>query len=329
MPLIQSSYRPGRWLRGEHLETIIPAQTRPLPRVRYHRERIETPDEDFLDLDWSYASGADRSERLVILSHGLEGSSDGKYIRGTARVFNAAGWDALAWNCRGCSGEINRLPRTYHSGISDDLGLVIDRVLGDKTLRMYRTIVLVGYSMGGNITLKYLGEKGAKVSKRIKRGVAFSVPCSLHGCSIALARPANRIYMMNFLISLRRKIRDKRRQFPDLFQVSDRELRRIKTFREFDDRFTAPLHGFQDAADYWERASSNPFLAKIRVPTLLVQARNDPFLNEDCFPEEIARGSKHLFLEVPDHGGHVGFSAYPENGDYWSERRALAWAESR
>ncbi len=323
MPLVDSAYAPGRFPRGPHLETILPATFRLVRGINFYRERMETPDGDFLDLDTVRASAAGPSDRMVILSHGLEGHTRRPYILGMARAFLAHGWDALAWNCRGCSGEPNRTPGFYHSGASHDLSAVIDRVIKDRTLRHYRRICLVGFSMGGNITLKYLGEKSAGVNPRIQGAVAISAPCDLAGCSAALARPENRIYMANFLASLRAKIKLKKKMFPDRFRIALREIQSIRTFREFDDLFTGPLHGFRDAADYWDRCSGNRFLPRIRVPTLLLNARNDPFLAESCFPEEAARKSKHVFLETPARGGHVGFSAATRAGLFWSERRTL------
>lgn len=331
MPLIETTYRPGSFPRGAHIETLLPALLRFVRGVRYERERIATADGDFLDLDWAYARSSgvttEPSARgLVILSHGLEGHSRRPYILGMARAFLGAGRDVLAWNCRGCSGEVNRLPGSYHSGSSDDLGAVVDRVLKDPALERYVDIALVGFSMGGNITMKYLGEQKGRVSKRIKKAVALSVPCDLAGCSVALARRENRLYMANFLTTLRAKAKIKKDMFPETITASLKEIKAIRTFREFDDMFTGPLHGFGDAAGYWQACSGNRFISGIRVPTLLVNARNDTFLNADCFPEAAARKSKYLYLETPERGGHVGFSADTRYGLYWSERRALEWA---
>ncbi len=277
----------------------------------YERERIETPDGDFLDLDWARV-GADR---VVVISHGLEGSTDRAYVRGMARALNRHAWDALAWNLRGCSGEPNRLLRLYHSGATEDLDAVVQHAL-----RHYDHVALVGFSLGGNMTLKYLGERGDAVDARVRRAVAFSVPVDLAASSVRLGAWENGLYMRYFLRSLRRKVRAKASRFPG--EIDAAGLRRIRDFRGFDDRYTAPLHGFEDAEDYWRRSSSRPFLSAIRTPTLLVNAADDPFLAPACYPIDIARESERLRLEIPAHGGHVGFVCFGEDGAFWSERRA-------
>lgn len=313
MPLIEpSTYAPPRWLRGGHAQTIYPALFRRAPWITRERERIETSDGDFLDLDWARSG---RSDRVAVLSHGLEGDSRNAYVQGMAGALVRAGWDVVAWNCRGCSGEPNRLLRSYHSGATEDLAAVVDHALAGSR---YARLALVGFSLGGNITLKYLGDLGSGVDSRVDRAVVFSVPCDLAASSRALESGANRIYMDRFLVNLRAKIREKMRRFPG--EVSDAGLDAMRTFREFDGAYTAPLHGYRDAEDYWARASSRPVLGRITIPTLLVNARNDPFLPAECFPEVEARESAHFHLEAPRDGGHIGFTA---RGEYWSERRAV------
>ncbi|RYD45776.1 MAG: alpha/beta fold hydrolase, partial [Verrucomicrobiaceae bacterium] len=241
MPVVSSNYRAPAWLRGGHMQTIVPALFRRVPQVTTRRERIELPDGDFLDLDWA-TSGSDR---LVILSHGLEANSQATYIQGMAGALQRRGWDVLAWNYRGCGGESNRLLKFYHSGASDDLAHVVQHAL---EVHPASQIDLVGFSLGGNMTLKYLGEREAV--PRLHRAVAFSVPCDLACSSARLSLPINRnLYMRRFLVSLRRKLAEKRPRFPD--QIDLRGAGKIRDFRGFDDRFTAPLHGFKDAADYW------------------------------------------------------------------------------
>ena len=319
MPFIEnSSYKPPRFLTGAHLETIFPSLFRRVKEPSYRRERIEIPDGDFLDLDWS----GPKSERLVILCHGLEGSSEGAYIKGMANAFNQEGWQALAWNFRGCSGEDNRLFRSYHSGATEDLHHVVSHALKKKHIK---EIVLLGFSLGGNMTLKYVGEKGSRLSKRIKKAVAFSVPCDLQACSHQLARPGNRIYMWRFMRTLKAKSLIRSRNFPE--QLDTAPLLKMKTFLEFDDYYTAPAHGFQDAVDYWTSCSSRQFLSRIRIPTLLVNAHNDPFLAPSCYPVQEARNSSSFFLEIPRRGGHVGFAAFKNKGRYWSESRALEFIQ--
>ena len=312
MPLLSSStYRPPWGLANGHLQTILPVLFRRVPLITRERERIETPDRDFLDLDWNRDH---RSASLVIITHGLEGNSANASVQGMAAAFHRAGWDTLAWSLRGCSGELNRLLRTYHSGAWEDLHCVIERAAGT-----YHHIALVGFSIGGNLTLKYLGDHGESIHPSIKGAVAFSVPCDLASSARALESPVNRIYMHHFLRNLRRKIRAKAAAFPEA--ISMKGLDRIRTFREFDGTYTAPLNGFLSAEDYWAKASSKPSLPGITVPTLLVNALNDPFLGPECFPRDEARAHPNLHVELPHGGGHLGFIT-PRN-EYWSESRAV------
>jgi len=317
MPLVRSSsYAPPLGVRNPHLQTIVAGRVRRVDGVRYDRERISTPDGDFLDLDWSRV-GADR---VAVISHGLEGSADRAYVRGMVRTLNRRGWDALAWNLRGCSGEPNRRLRLYHSGATEDLDAVVQRALAD-----YDHVALVGFSLGGNMTLKYLGERGDTAP--VDRAVALSVPVDLAASSVALARWENGLYMRYFLRSLRRKVHVKAQQFPG--EVSTDGLAAIRDFQGFDDRYTAPIHGFEDADDYWRQSSSKQFLDAIRVPTLLINAADDPFLTPDCYPTEIAQRSDHFWLEMPRHGGHVGFVTFGHDGAYWSEERTADFLDGQ
>ena len=314
MPLIEnSSYRAPSWLPGGHLQTIYPALFRPVALVTHAAERLELADGDFIDLKWS----GHGSSRLAILSHGLEADSTTGYIQAMAAALIRRGWDVLAWNFRGCGGEPNRLLRMYHSGATEDLQAVISHALASHPAE---SIDLIGFSLGGNLTLKYLGESPAALSPRLHRAVAFSVPCDLACSSRELATRANWLYMERFLREMRRKIRVKNRMFPDQLDLTG--LRRIRTFQEFDDRYTAPIHGFKDAADYWARNSSRQFLPQITLPTLLVNAANDPFLGPGCYPREEAAASGYFHFESPATGGHVGFVTFGKNGEYWSETRA-------
>ena len=316
MPLIpNSSYVPPKWFTSGHAQTVFPTLARCVRGVRYTRERLELKDHDFLDLDWSLA-GNTRSRRVVIISHGLEGDSNRVYVTGMVRAMNRSGWDAVAWNFRGCSGVPNRIFRLYHSGLSEDLDAVVHHVR-----KWYDVVVLVGFSLGGNLTLKYLGELGEDAPPRgVRGGAVFSVPCDLGASSDRIASPENRFYMRRFLQDLRGKILMKAAQYPEKISVNGFD--RIRTFREFDDRYTAPMHGFRDAADYYEQCSSGPWVSRIRVPTLLVNALDDPFLTQDCSPVEAARLSSDFHLELPNQGGHVGFIDFKRGGDYWSESRA-------
>ncbi len=320
MPLIQTSgYRAPSWLPGGHLQTIFPALFRRMAQVTDRSERLELPDGDFVDLKWAGNS----STRLAILSHGLEADTETGYIQGMAAALVRRGWDVLAWNFRGCGTEPNRLLRMYHSGATEDLHAVVSHALANHPAT---SIDLIGFSLGGNLTLKYLGERPEVLSPRLHRAVAFSVPCDLACSSRSLATRANWLYMERFLREMRRKIRVKDRMFPDRLDLTG--LDRIRTFQEFDDRYTAPIHGFKNAADYWTRNSCRQFLPHITLPTLLVNAANDPFLGPGCYPLEEAAASGFFHFEAPATGGHVGFEAFGKNGEYWSETRAAEFLDA-
>jgi len=311
MPIItQSTYRAPAWLPGGHLQTIHPVLFRNVPVVTERKERLELDDGDFLDLEWA----GNGSEKLAIISHGLEGCSQAKYVQGMAAALLKRGWDVLVWSFRGCGDEPNRLPSFYHSGKTEDLELVIRHAIA---IHSPKRIDLIGFSLGGNLTLKYIGERGTEIDSRIVRAAVFSAPCELACCSAKLSEWQNRIYMERFLKTLRAKVKEKDRRFPGELDIAG--VDRMRTFAEFDDRFTAPLHGFDGAEDYWKRSSSRQFLKHIAIPTLLVSAANDPILGPACYPSADAQESQHFFLEVPKAGGHVGFYA---PGEYWSETRA-------
>ena len=324
LPLLPSSYRAPAYLLGSgHLQTIVPALLRHVPDLTYRREQIELPDGDFLALDWAAAAaviaGPAPARGLAIISHGLEGSSDRAYIRGMARALTRAGLDALAWNYRSC-GEPNRLLRSYHLGDTDDLHHVVGHALGTGR---YEVIYLTGFSAGGNITLKYLGEDAARVPAAVRRAAVFSVPTDLKASSAHIARPQNQVYLRRFLKTLRQKVRAKAAQLPGEIDLTG--LDELRDFAQFDDRYTAPMHGFASAEAYYAHASSGQYLAGIRIPTLLVNAENDPFLPPSCFPRAAAAASESLFLETPRDGGHVGFAEGRPDGVYYSERRAVAF----
>lgn len=316
MPLLtECSYRAPFWLPGGNAQTIGPRFACFVPNLPFIREQLELPDGDFLLLDWLYASGrADApSRKLAVLSHGLEGDSIRSYMRALAIAMTRRGWDVLSRNFRGCGGLMNRLPVLYHSGDTADLDAVA-RYAGS---RGYERIALAGFSMGGNQVLMYLGREAEELPGAVVRAAVVSVPCDLAGCSMELARPRNRIYMEYFLRSLRKKMREKHEVYPDIFPLE--VLDGMKTFKEFDDCFTAPLNGFADAEDYWARASSLPHCRAIRVPALVINAANDPFLSERCFPVEEAEENPALFLMIPRQGGHVGFPTLAGKTVGWLE----------
>jgi predicted alpha/beta-fold hydrolase len=318
MPLIPTStYRPAALLANGHLQTIAASLLRRVPEVQYQRERLELPDGDFVDLDWSLA-GPVPARRVGIISHGLEGDSNRPYVRGMARALNQAGFDALAWNYRGCGGETNRLLRAYHLGDTEDLAKVIWHAIES---RRYPEVFLTGFSAGGNVTLKYLGENAARIPSQVMRAAVFSVPTNLKASSVHISRWQNQIYLRRFMNSLRDKMRVKGAHLPGQLDLS--ELNQLRDFPQFDERYTAPLHGFTSADDYYEQSASGRYLSGIRIPTLLVNALNDPFLPASCFPREAARASHFFYLETPAEGGHVGFNEGGPSGTYFSERRAV------
>ena len=321
MPLVaESSYQPPFYLFNGHLQTIIPSLWRTVPDVAYERERLELPDGDFLNLDWSRQPASWHTYGLALVSHGLEGDASRPYVRGMVRALNRAGLDALAWNYRSCGGEMNRLLRSYHLGDTDDLDLVLRHALATGR---YQRVYLVGFSAGGNVTLKYLGETPSRVPAEVQRAAVFSVPTDLRASSVYISRPQNQVYLRRFLKSLRLKVRAKAELLPG--QINLEGIEELRDFQEFDNRYTAPMHGFDSADTYYRYASSGRYLSGIQVPTLLVNAQNDPFLPASCFPREMAAESPFVFLETPPEGGHVGFPEGSPDGEYYSERRAVAF----
>ncbi|MEZ0485321.1 YheT family hydrolase [Fibrella aquatica] len=320
MPLITAtSYRPPAYLWNGHLQTIVPSLFRHIS-VRYVRQRVETDDDDFLDLDWSTAQlSADSAKNpLVIISHGLEGDSTRQYMAGTVRLLNQHGFDCLAWHYRSCSGTMNRQARFYHIGETGDLHTVVQAALAAG----YQTIHLVGYSAGGNITVKYLGEQGATANASIQRAVAVSVPLELLTTADRLEQWDSMVYNRRFQKTLKEKVRQKSGTLPEAIRATD--LSRIRSLREFDDLITAPLHGFNGVTDYYTRNSSLGFLSKITVPTLVLNAQNDPFLSPECFPEALAKELTSVWMEFPKQGGHCGFpSANGLQAPTYAEERVL------
>jgi len=315
--LTGSSFIPPFLLRSPHIQTILPSLLRSPRSGTFESASIHTSDGDSL----TYRRFALSHRRLAIISHGLEGSFESSYVRGMVNAVTSSGWDALCWNMRGCGDAPNRLVSWYHSGKSDDLKAIVDHAL---TLG-YAEIALIGFSVGGNITLKYLGEMGPRYPAQISRAAVVSVPMDLEGSAVTLARPSNRIYMEYLLRPLRRRMRHKAKQFPGVFDL--RGLDQITTFREFDERFTAPFHGFSSVNEYWKTSSSREYLASIAIPTLAVSALDDPFLSPSCFPHSIAKDHPHLILETPARGGHVGFIDSVSMRSTWIERRVVGFLD--
>lgn len=293
-------YQAPWWLPGGHLQTVAAALA-PAPRIAWRRERWPTPDGDFIDLDWAGTRGP-----LLALFHGLEGSSASPYARAIAAEALARGWRCVVPHFRGCSGEPNRLPRAYHSGDSEEMDWILKRLAPPCA---------AGISLGGNVLLKWLGERGEAAG--LARAAAVSAPFDLAAAGAALGRGLNRLlYARHFLRTLKRKSLAKLRRHPGLYDAA--RVRRAATLWEFDDAVTAPLHGFRGADDYYARAASAPWLGAIRVPTLVLNARNDPFLPARSL-EALRVLPEHVVLEFPRTGGHAGF---PGRGQ-WLARRVL------
>lgn len=317
MPLLSSSYRPELFFRNGHLATIYSALLRKVEGPEQMRERIPLQDGDFLDLDWSLSGSP--TDKVLILLHGLEGNAQRPYMLGSARLFRARGYDVCSVNLRGCSGVPNRLFRSYHSGATEDLDAVLKHVL---EMPKYEKVYLKGFSLGGNLILKFLGEPPT-YADRIAGAAAISVPCDLHDSLLQLNKPKNWLYAKRFLSTLREKVREKQKRFPE--RITTEEVEKIRSLKDFDDLYTSRAHGFTDAVDYYTRCSSLRFLEGIRVPTLLLNARNDSFLGPRCYPVEVCRNHDALYFENPAYGGHVGFVG--EGSYYYSEQRSLEFLE--
>jgi hypothetical protein len=312
MPVIQSQFRPAWWLSNPHLQTIWGTLFRRQPRLELRTERLELADGDFVDLAWSGpASGA-----MVLVLHGLEGTLNSHYARGLLRTLNNLGYRTCFMHFRGCSGEANRLPRSYHSGETGDLQEVVEHVRHRTALH-----AAVGFSLGGNVLLKWLGEQ--QESAAISKAVAVSVPFRLDDAARRLEGGLSRVYQQHLLNKLKQKYRVKFSQMPSPLRVN---LDNIKTFYQFDDAITAPLHGFHNADDYYTRSSSYPFLKRIRTPSLVIHAIDDPFMWPGTVPDN-SDLSPAVTLELASHGGHVGFITGPVPGlaRYWLDERIGQW----
>ncbi len=319
MPILIPSYhKPPFYLFNGHLETIIPSVYRKIGGVAYEREKIETPDGDFLNLDWSSVGG----NQLLVISHGLEGDSRRHYAMGLVKLFNQHGIDVLVWNNRTCGGEMNLRPILYHHGASYDLDTVIQHVL--KT-HAYDEIFLSGISMGGAQTLKYLGEKGADLPSQITKAAVYSTPCNLPSSAETLKWKSNTFYKNRFLGKLKMKIALKAKQFPDLIDLEF--LHKVDNFDDFDTHFTARLHGFKDARDFYQSVSADNWMHRIAIPTLIINALNDPLLGKACYPVKLAESKSEILLEMPNRGGHTGFTL--QNQEFtWTELRFLDFLNS-
>lgn len=312
-------YRPPRWLPNAHIQTIVPALLAHVPQVAYRRERWETPDGDFIELDWLDTSTHARQAPLVVLFHGLEGNSGSHYARTLMATVAMRGWHGVVPHFRSCSGPINLAPRFYHLGDSAEMDWILRRLRGMHD----GPLLVAGVSLGGNVLLRWLGERREDAGALIGAAAAISAPVDPSAGGVALSSGFNLLYTRSFLRTLKRKAVIKAQQYPGLFNVT--AALQARDFRAFDNIVTAPLHGFQDVDDYWTRAASKPLLREITVPTLLLNARNDPFLPAHALPAT-CDVSQAVELEQPESGGHVGFMTGPFPGRIgWLAQRVLSY----
>jgi len=317
MPIIKSQFRPAWWLRGAHAQTLWSDFFRPKVKLTLKRQRVELPDGDFIDLDWS---GPEQG-RTVLILHGLEGNIHSDYIRGVMRELNQRGYRACLMHFRGCSNEPNRLVEWYHSGKSDDPQFITEILRDQMDIEVYAAI---GFSLGGNVLLKWLGEQGDQIL--LQRAAAMSVPFRLEQAAKRMNKGFSRIYQRFLVGTMKQSYKDKFAVIPSPLTV---DIDAIETFWQFDDEVTAPLHGFKGADDFYSCASSRQFIPKIQVPTLILHAVDDPFMYTTTPPEEHEL-SDNVWLELPEHGGHVGFinGVIPGLVNYWGERRLAEWIDS-
>ncbi|BDD04049.1 YheT family hydrolase [Aureibacter tunicatorum] len=304
--------RPWLYFNG-HLETIMPSFFKKADGILYEEERVDTSDGDFLVLKW-LKRGA---KKLVVVTHGLEGDAERYYVRFMARLFSENGYDVLAWNNRSCGGVMNNLPRMYHQADTEDIKTVVEYGIAKGS---YESVSLIGFSMGGNVTLNYLAKYGNNSQSNIKSAVAISVPCELNDCVAALDRGLNVIYSKHFLRKLKRKVIWKSKGFPKEIDVS--RIDEVKSLHDFDDMYTAPMFGFKDAVDYYTKASSYYKLENVKVPFLILNSKNDPMLDGKCYPTDKVGKNPFMYLEMPECGGHVGYCLAGEEYSY-ADYRAL------
>lgn len=307
MPRIDSAYRAPAWLPGGHAQTIVAARGIALPRVTYRRERWTTPDSDFIDVDFAQPEPASEGAPLLVLFHGLEGDSQSHYARSVMRAAADRGWRGLVVHFRGCSGEPNLTPRAYHSGDSDEGDWILRRV---HARWPQAPLHAVGISLGGNMLAKWLGERGSDAGF-VRAAASIGSPLDLAAGGAAISRGFSMVYTKMFMATLRRKALAKLAQFPGIADAQ--AIAASRNLYEFDNAFTAPLHGFRDTDDYWARASAKPWLGGVRVPHLVLNALNDPFVPADSLPTP-AQVSNEVLLEQPAEGGHIGFPSGPFPG---------------
>ena len=307
-----STFKPAWWLRNPHLQTLWPTFFRTkIKNLPLMRERVELPDGDFVDLDFTIGE----EQPMVLILHGLEGSISSPYAKGILQAIQCCGWQGIFMNFRGCSGEPNRLPNAYHSGATADVAYVVD-LLRKRAPTLL--IAAVGFSLGANVLLKWLGETAGQ--NPLCAAVAVSTPFDLHQSLMRISKGFSRVYQRHLLNSLCKKIQNKLQITSAVFPVPD--LCQLQSLYDFDNQITAPLHGFVDAKDYYNKSNSRQFLHAIQVPTLLLQAKDDPFMTLDALPS-LLELSPMVKLELTERGGHIGFitGKLPGYPRYWLEKR--------
>lgn len=310
MPILTSDFNPSLPFKNAHFNTMY----RPLfmkDTINYKRKRVTTWDADFIDLDLSIVG----SSSLVLLIHGLEGSANSNYMISTSNYLNKDGFDTVSMNLRSCSGEDNLLLKTYHSGKTDDVHFIIKHLIANYN---YQNIIIVGFSLGGNLTLKYLGEYN-DIPTQVKGGIAISVPIDLTSSQAELIKLKNKIYLNEFIKSIKLKMLEKADKFPD-FNLNKELLFKATKFRHLEKQYTVPVFGFKNSEDYWQKASSKPYIPKIKVPTLLINSLDDSFLSKECYPFDEAENSSKFHLLTPNYGGHVGFISSFSDQEKWIEK---------
>jgi uncharacterized protein len=318
MPFVKHScYKhPPRFLFNGHLQTIFPSYRR-VSGVTYQRERITTPDDDFLDLDWVYNG----SRQLVILTHGLEGNSTRPYMMGMAKAFSEKNYDVVAWNCRSCSGEMNRQFRLYNHGEIGDIELVLNHAL---SRRPYDSVHLVGFSMGGNISLKFAA---VKMPPSVKSVVAFSAPLCMESSIAVLDESSQWLYKKKFQSGLMPKAIEKAKRFPNRLSLSEVKAAFKGSWEAQQELFFVKINGYNNLNDFFQKGAAIHFIPDLKIPALIVQAKNDPLLSPACFPTQLAENHAFIHLEAPCEGGHCGFPLAFGHGYSYAEKRAVQFVE--
>ena len=317
MPIIENStYRAKGIAKNPHVSTLRANGFRKVPKVDYSRERIPTEDGDFLDLDWLYQE----NDRVLIMTHGLAGDTRRVYMRGMAHYFHDRGWDICAMNFRGCSGVPNLTAPYYHPAQVEDLSGVVQNALAR---RAYSSIGFVGFSMGGALTLNYLARNRELVPSQVVGACCFSVPCDLYSTVGRLSNKPGKMYGKMFLKMFKKRMIEKEKARPGTYDLE--KLKAVKTLYDFDRDFNAPWYGHQSIQEFYDNLDPRPFLDQIQLPVLLVNAQNDPFMDDGSYPKEVAARSKYIHLEMPEHGGHMGFGKSGVKEGNWAEERAYGF----